>query len=126
MDHLSKSIKSLSVSKTTETSRIGQSLLHKQGGDGQNTHTLIHKAPGYASTLLANLASLWKCDTFCDVNIVVEDQSLAAHRHVLAASSPFFMAMFTSGMAEQIQDQITMHEVDPEIFRVALLFMYTG
>ena len=47
-------------------------------------------------------------------NKQVEDQSFSAHRIVLAATIPYFYAMFTHDMAESRVKEITMKEIDPQ------------
>lgn len=44
----------------------------------------------------------------------MEDQSFSAHRIVLAATIPYFYAMFTHDMAESRVKEITMKEIDPQ------------
>ena len=43
----------------------------------------------------------------------VGDQQLSAHRIVLAASIPYFHAMFTHDMVESKQDEIGMQGIEP-------------
>ena len=43
----------------------------------------------------------------------VGDQTFRAHRIVLAASIPYFHAMFTNDMVESKQEEITISGVDP-------------
>lgn len=50
----------------------------------------------------------------------MEDQSFSAHRIVLAATIPYFYAMFTHDMAESRVKEITMKEIDPQYVHVAL------
>ncbi len=63
---------------------------------------------------------------FTDVELLVGDQSFPAHRFVLSARSPVFAAMFNSGMAETQTGQVRIEDVDPNIFRLFLEFLYTG
>lgn len=44
----------------------------------------------------------------------MEDQSFSAHRIVLAATIPYFYAMFCNDMAESRIKEITMKEIDPQ------------
>lgn len=44
----------------------------------------------------------------------VDNQSFSAHRIVLAATIPYFYAMFTNDMAESRIKEITMKEIDPQ------------
>ena len=52
---------------------------------------------GYPNQLSLNLEELRQSDVLCDVTINIGGQSLRAHRTVLAASSNYFMGMFTRG-----------------------------
>jgi len=42
----------------------------------------------------------------------VGDQKFTAHRIVLAATIPYFQAMFTHDMVESSQDEITVQGID--------------
>jgi len=46
--------------------------------------------------------------------IQVDNMSFSAHRIVLAATVPYFNAMFTHDMIESTQKDIVMHGIDPE------------
>lgn len=48
------------------------------------------------------------------VFLQIEDQTFAAHRIVLAASIPYFHAMFMNNMAESRIKEITMKEIEPQ------------
>lgn len=54
------------------------------------------------------------CFIFSFSSFQVEDQSFSAHRIVLAATIPYFYAMFTHDMAESRVKEITMKEIDPQ------------
>ncbi|XP_055379108.1 kelch-like protein 18 [Condylostylus longicornis] len=62
----------------------------------------------------------------CDVTLKVEDQSFSAHRIVLAATIPYFYAMFTHNMAESRIKEITMKEIEPEALESLINFAYSG
>ncbi|RXM98486.1 Kelch-like protein 18 [Acipenser ruthenus] len=51
----------------------------------------------------------------CDVTLKVGDHKFSAHRIVLAASIPYFHAMFTNNMMECKQDEIVMQGMDPRL-----------
>jgi len=64
---------------------------------------------------------------FTDVEFLIGDQSVAAHRFVLCARSPVFAAMFNSGMAEALTRQVRIDDdIDVNIFRTFLEFLYVG
>lgn len=51
---------------------------------------------------------------------------IAAHRVVLATSSAFFRALFTSGMRESHVERVPLPGVDLRAFRLLLRYMYLG
>ena len=61
-----------------------------------------------------------------DVEIVVDDRTFQCHKTILAAVSPYFDAMFASGMKEAIDGVVHIHDVSGAIFENILNFIYTG
>ena len=61
-----------------------------------------------------------------DVQIKVVDQIFFAHKFVISERSPVLRAMFTSNMMESRTGRVHIEDVDPEIFRQFLYFVYTG
>ena len=63
---------------------------------------------------------------------MVEDQdgkpkvSIAAHRVILAANVPYFRAMFTSGLQESNQTEVTLKGMDGIGLKTIVGFLYTG
>jgi speckle-type POZ protein len=51
---------------------------------------------------------------------------LKVHKAMLACRSPVFAAMFEHGMAEARSDRVNIEDIDPEVLREMLRFMYTG
>jgi len=49
-----------------------------------------------------------------------------AHRIVLAASSPYFMAMFTRGLAEASRERVVLQSISDRALESLLGFIYTG
>uniref|UniRef100_A0A3Q1GUW3 Kelch-like family member 18 n=1 Tax=Acanthochromis polyacanthus TaxID=80966 RepID=A0A3Q1GUW3_9TELE len=62
----------------------------------------------------------------CDVTLKVGDHKFSAHRIVLAASIPYFHAMFTNDMVECKQDEILMQGMDPSALEALINFAYSG
>ena len=79
-----------------------------------------------ALNLLQGFSKLYKEQEFVDVTLCVEDVEFPCHKNVLAISSPFFMAMFSTNMAESQQDKITLKELDPQTMSLVLDYIYTG
>ncbi|CAJ0963152.1 unnamed protein product [Ranitomeya imitator] len=62
----------------------------------------------------------------CDVTLKVGEHKFSAHRIVLAASIPYFHAMFTNDMMECKQDEIVMQGMDPYALEALINFAYNG
>ncbi|XP_014240962.1 kelch-like protein 18 isoform X2 [Cimex lectularius] len=62
----------------------------------------------------------------CDVTLKVDDLSFSGHRLVLAASIPYFHAMFLNDMAESKQKDITIHGIDAVALEALVNFAYSG
>ncbi|XP_067928140.1 kelch-like protein 18 isoform X1 [Watersipora subatra] len=62
----------------------------------------------------------------CDVTLKVGDSKFSAHKVVLAATIPYFQAMFTHDMIESKQDEITMSGIDASALEALVNFAYSG
>ncbi|XP_043246385.1 kelch-like protein 17 [Amphibalanus amphitrite] len=83
-------------------------------------------APEHSKTLLQVMHKMRSNSQLCDVEFVVGDLKINAHRIVLAACSPYFSAMFTNDLAEKRQCQITLHDIDAHAIQLLVDFAYTG
>lgn len=88
--------------------------------------TLETSSPGYPRRLLENMTQLWQESSFCDITLLIGIKRFHAHKNVLAASSPYFRAMFSSGMKEQGRNEIELHDVSSDVFNLVISFIYTG
>nr|XP_039254567.1 uncharacterized protein LOC120331542 isoform X2 [Styela clava] len=79
-----------------------------------------------AGLLMTSLDSLREQNILCDFDVKVGDKSFRAHRCVLAASSEYFKAMFTSKMKESRDGFINMKDVDQNGISQCIEFMYKG
>eukprot|EP00058_Branchiostoma_floridae_P025997 XP_002611487.1 hypothetical protein BRAFLDRAFT_63878 [Branchiostoma floridae] len=80
----------------------------------------------YRDGFLGTVADLQKAGVLQDVVIEVEDHQFPCHRLVLSAASPYFRAMFTSGMAESRQETVVLQGLDAGMFEEILSYIYTG
>ncbi|XP_013379864.1 kelch-like ECH-associated protein 1 isoform X1 [Lingula anatina] len=62
----------------------------------------------------------------CDVTLIAGDESFLAHKLVLAAASPYFKAMFTSGMRECGMADIPLQGITPCTLATLIEFAYTA
>ncbi|VDN16099.1 unnamed protein product, partial [Dibothriocephalus latus] len=61
-----------------------------------------------------------------DVTLRVENVKIPCHRIVLTGASPYFRAMFTSGMKEEGVPEISLHYITPLALHRLVHFAYTG
>ncbi|XP_002135358.1 BTB/POZ domain-containing protein 9-like [Drosophila pseudoobscura] len=64
-------------------------------------------------------------DLYSDVEFLVEEQRLPAHRNILAVRSEYFRAMLYGDMAESKQREIRL-DVPVDSFKIILGYIYTG
>ncbi|CAL5054301.1 unnamed protein product [Urochloa decumbens] len=80
-------------------------------------------APSY--DLHRHFGELWRSQRGTDVTFVVAGERIAAHRCVLAARSPVFMAELFGDMKETASRSVVIEDVEPEVFRALMHFIYT-
>ncbi|XP_056149422.1 actin-binding protein IPP [Lampris incognitus] len=104
------------------------------GGCGDVTVAMASQSPEqavlasdrYARLILAQMNKMRLRTDFCDVGLRVGGHVFRVHRLVLAASSPYFSALFSLGMREADKEEVQILGVEAEVFEVLLDFIYTG
>ncbi|XP_063089735.1 speckle-type POZ protein-like [Cavia porcellus] len=76
--------------------------------------------------LAEDLGSLWKSSWFTDCCVCVAGQEFQAHKTILAARSQVFCAMFQHEMQESKTNRIEIKDMEPEVFKELMFFIYTG
>ncbi|CAN6200837.1 unnamed protein product [Urochloa humidicola] len=78
------------------------------------------------SDLRRHLGELWRSQMGSDVTFLVSGEHIAAHRYVLAARSPVFKAQLFGDMKEKAASQsVVIEDMEPEVFRALMQFIYT-
>ncbi|XP_032510167.1 actin-binding protein IPP isoform X2 [Phocoena sinus] len=80
----------------------------------------------HAQLILAQINKMRNGQHFCDVQLQVGKETFKVHRLVLAASSPYFAALFAGGMKESSKDVVQILGIEAGIFQILLDFIYTG
>nr|XP_020474026.1 actin-binding protein IPP isoform X3 [Monopterus albus] len=80
----------------------------------------------YARLILSQMNKMRLRADFCDVGLKVGSRVFRVHRLVLAASSPYFSALFSGGMREADKEEVQILGVETEVFQILLDFIYTG
>lgn len=96
-----------------------------------NEHTVALVDP-IATVRSSLLTSSYVCDMrglidneeFADVRFMVEGRAVHGHRAILAARSDHFRAMFTSGMREAHEQEVTLSHMRVPVFLALLEYIY--
>jgi len=80
----------------------------------------------HQNSVLEMMKSMYDSRQLTDVCVNVDDQEFFCHRAILAASSCYFHAMFTTSLAESRQSDVRLHEVDAESVNALIDYAYTG
>ena len=90
---------------------------------GQN-NSIQFKVP--ECRLSEDLSGLFESQKFSDVILCVGGKEFYVHKAILGARSPVFAAMFEHEMEEKKQNRVEITDMDPEVLREMLRFIYTG
>ncbi|XP_030631496.1 kelch-like protein 40a [Chanos chanos] len=81
----------------------------------------------YQQSLLQDgLCDLLENEKFVDCVLKIKDQEFPCHKLVLAASSPYFKAMFLSNLEESKKREIILKDVEPGVMAMILRYLYTS
>ncbi|KAM3214183.1 hypothetical protein ACQJBY_066556 [Aegilops geniculata] len=81
--------------------------------------------PAPASNMHQHFRELLRNGTGADVTFLVSGKAFAAHKLVLAARSPVFMAEFFRDMKEKSSRRVEIKDMEPAVFGALLEFIYT-
>lgn len=96
------------------------------GGQNGGPQKRVVRSREHCTRLLGNLSELRDKGKFCDVELLLDGKTFGGHRAVLAASSPYFEALFSSGLEESQQKSVEIHGIAPSIFEQLIVFIYKG
>ncbi|CAL5005190.1 unnamed protein product [Urochloa decumbens] len=77
------------------------------------------------SNIGCDLGFLLESDAGTDVSFIVKGETIQAHRAILAARSPVFQAELFGTMSDATSPSITLQDMEPEVFKAMLVFVYT-
>ena len=77
------------------------------------------------SNVLKGVAAQWEKGQLCDIKITAEGTTIAAHRNILAASSPYFESMFLSEFKESKQTKVNLKGINPTGLDLVIRCIYT-
>uniref|UniRef100_A0A0D9X5J3 BTB domain-containing protein n=1 Tax=Leersia perrieri TaxID=77586 RepID=A0A0D9X5J3_9ORYZ len=77
------------------------------------------------SDIVQHLGTLLETKQGADVTFCVGGEDIVAHKIVLAVRPPFFQAQLCGEMKEAMMSRVTIEDVQPNVFRALLHFVYT-
>ncbi|KAK0052073.1 kelch-like protein 21 [Biomphalaria pfeifferi] len=80
----------------------------------------------YAHSILKKLNEFRCGALFTDAVLCVGHEEFPCHKNVLAVSSPYFQAMFTSDLKESRESRINFNEISPRILELVIDYAYSG
>lgn len=80
----------------------------------------------HSDRLVSQLRHLLERNCFTDITLAVGKNQIQAHRIVLCAASPYFEAMFMSGLSESDQNVVEIHGVAELHLQLLMDFIYSG
>jgi len=92
--------------------------------DSPESTIFFHK--DHAAGAFPSMEDIRRQEKLCDVSLVVGTHTFKAHRIVLAATVPYFRAMFTHDMIEANKSEIEIQTVDPSAMESLINYAYTG
>jgi speckle-type POZ protein len=81
--------------------------------------------PPPSSNLHKHFGELLQSGAGADVTFIVSGESFSAHKLVLAAMSPVFMAEFFRQMVEKSSERVEIKDMEASVFKALLGFIYT-
>ena len=79
-----------------------------------------------ANQLDTRMKRLFEDMKFSDVTLSVHGRQFQAHKCILTSSSKVFSAMFEHQTKETLSNHVEIEDIQPEVFRELLRFIYTG
>ncbi len=77
------------------------------------------------NNVLKGVAEQWEKGQLCDIKLVAGGTMIAAHRNILAASSPYFESMFLGEFKESKQGTVNLKGIDPTGLELVIRCIYT-
>ena len=78
------------------------------------------------SKFMEDMGNIFEAGKFTDVTIVCQDREFECHKAILAARSTVLEAMFSHNMKEERDSKVEIQDMDKDILRKMIVFMYSG
>ncbi|XP_077988753.1 kelch-like protein 24 [Glandiceps talaboti] len=82
--------------------------------------------PVHSSDVLEELYEMRSNNLFTDVTLHIENTDFECHRNILAATSSYFMSMFSTDLKEKRENVITIKNIKAQSMSLILQYAYTS
>ncbi|KAL5009869.1 hypothetical protein ScPMuIL_012174 [Solemya velum] len=106
--------------------KVFRNQLARQQNQNMAEDVLLFSKDDLPACAFPVLEDIRRQGKLCDVTLKVGERKFTAHRIILAASIPYFHAMFTHDMVESKQDEICMQGIDPNALESLVNYAYNG
>ena len=87
---------------------------------------IFWKNPRYSSKFLSSIASVSDSDAYVDCLLTVDEKKIPCHKIILAATSPYFHLLFTSGFKESNQKETSIKGFSFGVISAVIHYIYSG
>jgi len=98
----------------------------RQRQNSEPSSAVVIDSPNHATVLLSQLSLMRTDRASTDTVLVAGETEVLCHRAVLAASSPYFRAMFHSTLRESREQRIKLDGVTALALKRLVDYIYTG
>jgi len=99
---------------------------HRQRQNSEPSSAVVINSPDHAARILSQLSAMRTDRASTDTVLVAGETEVMCHRAVLAASSPYFHAMFHSTLRESREQRIKLDGVTALSLNQLVDYIYTG
>lgn len=80
----------------------------------------------HQKNVLNKIEEFYKERVFCDVKLLVANQTFYVHKLLLVAAVPYFNSMFSHNLIEKEKETVVLKDIDPQSFGLIINFLYTS
>lgn len=115
------------TNNNNSTLTINKTLTSRSPIHDKHLSTEIYTDSNWSNTGYSNMEELRRLGKLCDITLIAQEEKFSAHRIVLAASIPYFNAMFMHDyLLESRQDVIVLNNVDACALEHIINYSYNG
>lgn len=103
--------------------------LEVSNSDDPHFHVKIkidHHCDRFSNQIVEDFSNFFENSSLQDVVFIINENEVSAHKQILAARNSVFRTMFESDMLERENGKVEIADIELNIFKQLLLFIYSG